>query len=482
MLNFKSFFIGETFSLMSFRGMRPTCLAMAVSAFVAGCSSGPDYKTPSTPDPVGASFVSQPGSVDSNKMLPTQWWKLYQDPTLELLVEEALKANTDLRVALANIDRSRAVYGEARSGQYPATQVSAGVGYGRDQTSWSGTGQAPSQWHSTGGLDIAYEVDLFGRVRRDIEAAQYDADAVAAAYDATRLVVVAETTRSYVDACAYGESMEITQSSIELAQKNLSIISSQQQVGAASRLDVERAGLTLARTQATLPLLRHQHDAALFELAALMGRTPSQIPDAAKVCTKAPEIAGKLPVGNGANLLRRRPDVRQAERRLAADTARIGVSVADLYPQITLGASVNYLRNDNLKGDRVWSFSLGPLISWSFPNTMVVRSHIAQAKAKSAASLASFHGTVLNALKEAEQSLSAYNAAMEQRDALIEARNRAASAASLADERYSGGSISYLNVLVAQASLIDARAEVVASDQRVGASRVSVFKALGGGW
>ena len=196
------------------------------------------------------------------------------------------------------------------------------------------------------------------------------------------------------------------------------------------------------------------------------------------MCTKAPEIAQALPIGDGTALLRRRPDVRQAERQLAADTARIGVAVADLYPRVTLGASGNYLRNDYLKGNRTLSFSLGPLISWRFPNTMVARSRVAQAKAQAAASLATFDGAVLNALKESEQSLSTYGAAMQQRQALIEARDRADRAFQLADQRYRAGSISYLDVIVAQGTLIDASSQVAAADQR----RVRTGRRVQGAW
>ncbi len=465
-----------------FPSRRAAFMAIAVAVITAGCASGPDYHAPATPETSAGPFVSKPADTDTAVSLPADWWKLYDDPALDNLVQEALSANTNLRVTLANLDRARAIYKEARGGLFPSTNVSAAAGYGRDQTTWTGTGQAPTQWSYSGGLDVSYELDLFGRVRRDIEAARDDTDAVAAAHDAAKVVVVAETTRAYVDACTYGESIDVAHSSIELAQRSLDLISRQQHAGSASHLDVERAGVTLAQAQAALPPLQGQRDAALFELAALMGRTPSEVPESARVCTQAPEIAGALPIGDGTALLRRRPDVRQAERQLAADTARIGVAVADFYPRVTLGASGNYLRNDYLKGNRTWSFSLGPLISWSFPNTMVARSRIAQAKAQNAASLASFDGTVLNALKESEQSLSAYGAAMQQREALIEARNRAENAFRLADQRYHAGSISYLDVIVAQTSLINAKSQVAAADQRVGSTRVSVFKALGGGW
>ncbi|ALU91545.1 RND efflux system, outer membrane lipoprotein, NodT family [Herbaspirillum rubrisubalbicans M1] len=462
---------------------RRVALIVIVTAIAnTGCASGPDYHLPASPRVAVGTFVSKPANTDTAAPLPAHWWKLYNDPALDQLVQEALTANTNLRVTLANLDRARAVYKEARGGLYPSSNLSISPSYGRDQTTWTGTGQAPTQLSYNGGIDISYEVDLFGRVKRDIEAARDDTEAVAAAHDAAKVVVVADTTKAYLDACTYGESIEVAQSSIELAQRSLDLIRRQEHAGAASLLDVERAGVTLAQAQAALPPLQNQKEAALFELAALLGRTPSQVPTSARACTKAPEVAGALPIGEGTALLRRRPDLRQAERQLAADTARIGVAVADLYPRVTLGASASYLRNDFLNGNRTWSFSLGPLISWSFPNTMVVRSRIVQAKAQAAASLASFDGVVLNALKESEQSLSAYGAAMQQRQALIQARDRADKAFQLAGQRYRAGSISYLDVIVAQSSLVDARSQVAAADQRLNSAQVSVFKALGGGW
>ncbi|WP_269617639.1 efflux transporter outer membrane subunit [Zhongshania sp. BJYM1] len=455
---------------------------LATGAFLSGCASGPDYQLPTVDDSAVGPFVSRSGTLDTDQSVPAQWWRLYDDVVLNGLVSDALLANTDLRVAQANLERARAIYGETRSGLLPATDVSAGARYGRDQTSWSGSGQAPKQWVYTGGLDVAYEVDLFGRVRRDIEAARYDTEVVAARLDAARVIVVAETTRAYLDVCTLGDAIDVTKASIELAQRSRDIVVEKERRGAASRMDVNRADVSLAQAQAELPVLRGQRQSALFELAALLGKPPSQVPDVARGCIKAPDINGSLPVGDGSALLRRRPDIRQAERELAADTARIGVAVAALYPQISLGASVNYLRNDDLKGDRSFSFGVGPLISWHFPNTSVARRRVEQSKAQASASLAAFDGVVLAALKETEQALSAYDATLEQRKALIEARDQAENAFKLAELRYHGGAIGYLHLIVAQSTFIDARSRVVAVDQQVASARVSVFKALGGGW
>lgn len=456
--------------------------AFAFALTLAGCASGPEYQRPAMPEVAEGSFVGRSPQVDMDSPPPADWWKLYADPALDAIVQEALSANTDLRVALANLDHARAIYRGARGELLPTTDVTAGARRGRDQTSWGGAGQAPVQWNYSGGLGIAYELDLFGRVRRDIEAARGDTEAVVAALDVVKVVVVGETTRAYVDACAYGESVDVARTSIELARQTLDLVIRQERAGAAARLDIERSGAALAQAEAAFPRLQAQQNAALLELAALMGRTPSQVPDPARACKKAPEIIGTIPVGNGTAMLRRRPDIRQAERKLAADTARIGVAVADLYPRVTLGASANYLRNDYLRVDRAWSFGIGPLISWTFPNMTAARSRIAQAKAQNAASLARFDGVVLTALKESEQSLSTYQGAIQQRDALVQAQTHAESAFRLAEQRYRAGSISYLDVLVAQNSLVGARSQVAAADQQVGSARVDVFKALGGGW
>jgi len=187
-------------------------------------------------------------------------------------------------------------------------------------------------------------------------------------------------------------------------------------------------------------------------------------------------------VGDGASLLRRRPDLRQAERQLAADTARIGVATAALYPKISLGGSGNFFRNDSVRGNDSLSFSVGPLLSWSFPNVSVARARIRQAEAQGDASLAAFDGAVITALKQVEQALS--NAAREQERLSIlgEARTRSQRAFDFATARYRAGSVGLLDVLVAQTALLDARAAEAASLQRLSSLRVDLFKSLGGGW
>ncbi|ELX13520.1 outer membrane lipoprotein NodT family [Janthinobacterium sp. HH01] len=457
-------------------------LALAAASALAACAGGPARQQPAPRGTEGGAFINLSTQVDGGTPPPADWWKLYDDAALDTLVAQALAANTDVRAALAHLERARAVHGEARAALLPSTSLSASANRARDQGAWSGPGRAPIDTSYRGGVDIAYEVDLFGRVGGDIDAALGDAQAAAAAAAAAKVVVVAETTRAYADACALGQSVDVARSGAELAQQAADMIALRQRAGSASRLDVARAAAALARAEAALPPLQARREAAWLELAALTGRAPAEAPSAVRACVKPPAFTGRVPVGDGAAMLRRRPDVRQAERQLAAATARIGVAVAELYPRVELGASASYLRNDTLRGERALSFGFGPLISWTFPNTAAARSRVAQAGAQGAAALARFDGAVLTALKETEQALSRYQGATLRRDALLQARQHAETALGLAERLHLAGSIAYLDVLLARNDYIGAQAAVAAADQEAGAARVDLFKALGGGW
>ena len=298
---------------------------------------------------------------------------------------------------------------------------------------------------------------------------------------AQSVTVAAETTRAYLDACSYAHALNVAQDSYRASNESLRLVTAQEKAGSVGRFDVERAAAAAATARAAIPSLEAQHQAALFELAALLGSTPADIPLAAQQCTKPP-AAVALPVGDGASLLRRRPDLRQAERQLAADTARIGVATAALYPKISLGGSGNFFRNDSVRGNDSLSFSVGPLLSWSFPNVSVARARIRQAEAQGDASLAAFDGAVITALKQVEQALSNVAREQERLSILGEARTRSQRAFDFATARYRAGSVGLLDVLVAQTALLDARAAEAASLQRLSSLRVDLFKSLGGGW
>lgn len=456
-------------------------LLFLLSLPTAGCAVGPHYEPPQPVVKSAGAYTSAAPGVDSAIALPDHWWRLYDDPVLDGLIERALAANTDLRVASANLAKAQAVLGETRAGRLPATDLSGGTSYG-NASGGSPQPEGDEQWTHSGGLALSWEVDLFGRVGRAIGAARADAEAVEAVRDAVRVTVAAETARAYGDACAFGASATIARASLATAQDSLRIVTAQQGAGSVGRLEVERAAGAVATARAAIPALDGQRRVALLELAALLGNQPGEVPVEAQQCIRTPAPMATLPIGDGNALLRRRPDLREAERRLAADTARIGVATADLYPRIQLGANGNVLRNDDVKGSDSFSFSLGPLLSWSFPNSAVARSRLKQAKAQGDASLAAFDGKVIGALKEVEQALARYDAGQQRHAALAEARDRAQTAYGLAQARYRAGSVSLLDTVIAQQLLIEARATLAASDQQLGSARVDLFKALGGGW
>lgn len=455
--------------------------SLALLLLLAGCASPSAYQPPEPPVAATGAFVTRPGGVDPTLSPSNEWWRLFDDPVLDKLIAEALAANTDLRVAEANLKRARAVASEVRATRTPGIEVTSEASYG-DIPAGGGPATADQSWTYNANLGVAWEVDLFGRIRSAIRAASADASATEATRDAVRVAVVAQTARAYSDACAYGESIAVARSSLATTEESLRIVTAQERAGSAATLDVDRAAAQAARARAALPPLRDQQQAAVFELAALLGRTPAQAPAEAAACARAPTPLAALPVGDGAALLRRRPDVREAERRLAADTARVGVAIADLYPKIRLGGSVGYTETGSSQSGDGVTFSVGPLISWTFRNATAARSRVAQARAGSEASLAAFDRTVLTALKEAEQALSAFGAEDERARALTEARDRADNAYRLADMRYRAGSLSYLDVLVAQRDLLEANSELATSTQRLAAARIGLFRALGGGW
>jgi NodT family efflux transporter outer membrane factor (OMF) lipoprotein len=459
-------------------------LTFLLPLLAGACAVGPNYQRPETP-PAAAAFQSTaPGT--GTGAAADRWWRLYDDPVLDRLVERALAANTDLRTARANLLRAQAVLSEARAGLMPQGEVTGGANYGNSQGG-QGQGQnqqggGSTQWSYNATQTIDWEIDLFGRLGRTIEAARADAAAELAVRDRVAVTVTAETTRAYVDACALYEAVVVARESITIAERQLSLQQQRERAGAASRLDVERSATPLANIRAALPSLEGRRRASLFELAALIGATPAELPEDARQCAKAPMPLQAIPVGDGQALLARRPDVREAERRLAADTARIGVATADLYPRISLGGSGNFFRNDQVRGGDSFTFSVGPLISWSFPSVLAGRTRIRQAEAGAQASLATFDGAVLTALKEVEQALSLYAAEAERNARLKEAVDHANAAYGLADQRYQAGSIAFLELLDTQRELLDARSAFATSGQQLGSLRVDLFKALGGGW
>ena len=469
--------------------LRMTCLGVLASV-TTGCTVGAPYREPAVPDAASRPFVSTTAARVSTDPAADRWWQLYRDPVLNGLVEEALSQNRDLAVAAAHLERAQAVLNEAGAARLPDTAVALGGNYGKQSSDQivaaADHRSAPTRWAYAPSLAISWEVDLWGRVRQLVASAQADADATQAARDALRVAVAAGTTDAYAHACSYGEQIEVAQRSLAIADRVAQLTQLQRAQGLVSELEVVRAQAFVDDTRATLPTLQGKRRAALYELAVLTGRAPADFPEQAAQCVVAPVIATPFPVGDGAALLKRRPDLREAERHLAAASARVGVATAELYPSVVLGGSVNWLSTSgslaSLGNEYAVAWGIGPLISWHFPNMAVSRAKLAQAQADSAAALASFDASVLNALKETEQALTLYGAEWDRHRALQQAREQHARAFDLAELNYKAGALDFLDVLDAERELVTTDAALAASTEQISSDQIAVFKALGGGW
>jgi multidrug efflux system outer membrane protein len=455
---------------------------------LAACTVGPNFQAPAPQDGAQDPLVSLTTTAESTDPPPDAWWHLYHDEKLDQFLVEAFAANTDLKAAEANLSAARAILEGVKSERYPGTKAEAGGIYGRDPVTdeiLGIVGHAPENtWIFDALLDVSYEVDLFGHVRRSIEAARADTAVIAAARDAVKITVAAETARAYAQICALGEQLAVAQRSLDIVSHEADITVQRHEAGANSQFDVVRAQGLVAQVRAAIPPLQGQRRAALFQLSALLGRTPAHAPADASACLLPPHLDSLIPVGDGAALLKRRPDVRQSERRLAAATARIGVATADLYPRISLTGfygGVTATFTDLASRDaRAWG--IGPSISWSFPNQALPRARIRQARANTAAALANFDGSILQALRETEQALATYGAELERRNALGDAQESAQKAFELAHDQFINGALSNLDLLTTEQVLVAADASVAASDAALIQNQIAVFKALGGGW
>ncbi|AJP71755.1 efflux transporter outer membrane subunit [Sphingomonas hengshuiensis] len=457
-----------------------------VSAFaLSGCVVGPDYVSPAPNQPAQTPFASAaaPGFVAQEP--PAEWWHLYREPVVDRLVREALAANTDLRVAAANLRQTLAVLRETRTQRLPSTTVSAQGTYAR--TPGASLGMPDLSFENetyTVGLDLSYQVDLFGGITRAIQAGRADVAASQATYDLTRVTIVAETIRAYADACSAGLQLKAARESLRVQSETFDLTRRLELGGSGTGLDTSQAASTLEQTRANIPTYEASRKSALFRLAVMTGKPPADFPEDVAQCETPPTVAQAIPVGDGASLLARRADVRNAERKLAAASARVGVAVADLYPNITFGASVGStaLALGDLGKSSAFKFSLGPALSFSFPNVAAARARVAQAEAGAESALATFDGTWLTALQDTETALSNYSLRGQRIETLRRARDEGQEAARIARLRYRAGAESFQVVLDAERNLATVEATLASAQADFSDATVTLFLALGGGW
>jgi NodT family efflux transporter outer membrane factor (OMF) lipoprotein len=466
---------------------RARLLTVGMGLLLSACTVvGPDYTLPKDAAINRPDLQGELAGASSNVVsapVPGDWWRLYHDPKLDELVRQALVSSTDLRVAAANLQRAR----------FQMSEADAAGG-------WSGTAKAGAQrLQESGqafllpekvpvanvgdvGLTTSYQFDLFGVLQRGIEAAQANADATQAAADTARITLVADVVRAYTQVCAANEERNIALHSLDLQQQSLNLTQRLRDAGRGDETQVTRSQTQFRSLRAELPRYEAAQKAALYRLSMLLARPLNQLPRGVADCAELPHIAQVMPVGDGAALLKRRPDVRQAERRLAVSTAAIGVATGELYPDISIGATVGTVGILDELGDpstNRWGF--GGVINWTIPsNGARARIHIAEASNQAA--LAHFDGVVLNAIREAQTGLSQYTSLLQRRDALIETEESARQAAEQTHRFFLAGRESFLADLQATRTYTDVTAQLAAANTQVAMGQIDLFLALGGGW
>jgi outer membrane protein, multidrug efflux system len=464
-------------------------VASAAVVLTACKAVGPDYVRPVAALANNPAFNSAfQGGKETRFLaapLPSNWWKLYRDPALDALVEQAIAANTDLRVAAANIAKAQATSDFAVAARSPSTTVTAAPGFGRRSAEEEliPGGPLPASFTYGLGIGASYQVDLFGQISRAVEAAQADVYGAQAAYDAARVTVVAEVTRAYLESCSAGREHEVAQRVVDLQTQSRALTVRLVAAGRAISLDELRSAALEDQVRATLPQLQARKQVALYQLAALTGHPMSETSGAAKDCGQEPVIDQAIPIGDGAGLLKRRPDVRKAESELHAATARIGVVTSDLYPKISFGASIGSVGLDRkFLDDSTIKFSIGPLVSWQFPDRSRTRARIRGAEADEQIAFANFDGVVLRALRETESALTIYARDLDARALLASSRDRSRLAADKTERLFKSGRLAFLPVLDANRVRIASEQSLAAADSKLAVDQVNLFLALGGGW
>ena len=453
----------------------------------SGCMVGPSYHVPQSAlinsSVAREPFVASGNPALSDALVPQSWWHLYEDPRLDDWVAEALRSNTDLRRADANLERSSAALKETHALRQPSAAISAGVQYSQlagEQYLLPITPPRATYYDTE--LTVGYDLDLFGGIRRGIEAARADDEAVEAARDLVRVNVAAETIRAYVDACGAGMQFEAALRVLSVQQLSLALTERLLQGGRAIDLDVTKARQLVDQQMGILPSLEAARRNALFRLATLTGKPPAMFARDLDTCASPPRLARPLPVGDGAALLKRRPDVRQAERELAAATANIGVQTAQLYPDIAIGLPVGSLgaAHDAYTSPTNY-FGIGAVLKWQ-ANQSAARARVQEAKASAKMALANFDGVVLGALRDAETALNVYVHDLQREDSTRLARDEAERAVRDSERLESAGRATSLAVIDSQRTYATSEQALAQLETALAQDQVAVFLALGGGW
>ena len=449
---------------------------------LAGCAVAPNYVKPASP--VQPQFAGATESAYSREDAQAAFWTQFGDATLNQLIDDALAANHDLRIALAHLAEARA---DRHHSQFDlAPTVTASGGYTKQQfpAISSPTGGAFNQQFYDAGFDAFWELDFFGRIRRNIEAKSAQVEGAEAGLRDAQVSVTAEVARTYFELRGEQARFAVTWRNVENQRATLQVTQARLEAGRSTELDTARAQAQLSATLTNLGPLEASIARSIHRLSVLTGQQPEALRDLLAPPRELPQLPAITAIGDPAGLLRRRPDIRVAERQLAASTALVGAAIADYFPKVTFTGNFTYAAQTpaELGTSASRGYLIGPGISWAAFDLGRVHAQVAGSRARSDGALAAYQQTVLRALEETENALITH---ARTRDSLSDAAAAAASsqtAANIARTRYEGGLVDFLDVLDAERTQLVDEDRLAQSRTDAATSLVAVYKALGGGW
>lgn len=471
--------------------IRRFALVSPAALLLAGCAVGPKYRSPAVNTPPSfAQAKGQNAATDTSDL--AEWWKTFHDQNLSSLVRRVIESNLDVKVAQARLREARAAFKNTEaSKRLPSGNLN--LTYARSQTStdnpqipkFGGGSLIPTTYSSyQSHFDASYELDLFGGVRRQIEASNAEAQSYEDNLRNTLVSAIAEVSRDYLQLRQYQEQLAVARRTEATRKDTLKITQVRYKAGLVTDQDVANAAASLAQAQSSIPTLESDASQMIHAISVLVGQNPAELADELKDPGDIPASPSEIPLGLPSDLLRRRPDIRQAERNLAAATARVGVQVASLFPSISLTGQYGGQTGDalHLVNAAARFYSLGPQVKWGLLNYPATKANIRAYEAKRDQQYLTYQKTVLTAFHDVENALAAHRADKQRLASLEEQVNQLQKAADLALNRYTHGLTNFLDVLDAQRSLNSAQDSVVQSRSAVNIDLVSLYKALGGGW
>lgn len=456
-----------------------TPLLLAIAVALSACAVGPDYRAPQT----------EPARIERATTAPfdrTQfeaaWWRQFEDPTLDALVGQALADNRELRVAFARLRAARSIRDDAADDRIPTVTARTSAEIGEAQQPGFTDERTNSERYDLG-LDMAWELDLFGRIQRRIESSEAQTEAAEAELYQLQVSIVAELVDAYGQLRGAQLRERIARENLANQRNSHRLTEQLREAGVGSELDVLRADARLASTEASLPQLQAQQTRARNRIATLLGQRADQL-SVDLSARNLPAIAKALPIGDPGELLRRRPDVIAAERRLAAATADVGVATADLFPRVSLSGFLGFIagRGSQLGASAAEAWSVAPSIRWAAFDLGSVRARLRGAEADADGALANYEQQVLLALEESENAFSDYSRTQERLLALIRQSTASRAAAQQAEVRYREGTADFLVLLDAERERLQAEDAQAQAEVELYRVVVALYKALGGGW